>query len=106
MATLSVQISKLVCNLPGGRFIGPLIIPVINPIQLLLVYLPVLLVMHYGYESNSYNSENGEKNMWKTSKWAFLFYWLCSAILLLPLLLIGCSYMDDIPNIPGITTFF
>lgn len=106
MATLAVQISKLFCNLPAGRYIVPIISPVINPFQLLFVYLPVVLIMHYGYDPNSYNSDDGQKNMWKTSRSAFLYYWLFSSIILLALLLFACHYIDEIPDIPGVTTFW
>jgi hypothetical protein len=104
MAQVFIQMSKMFCNLPGGRYIVPIISPIISPPQLLLVYLPTLLIMHYAFDPNSYNSDDGQKNIWKTSRNAFLFYWLFSAIIIFPLLLFACHYIDEIPDIPGVTT--
>ncbi len=96
MAQVLLKAFQIFCGI-GGQYIGPFLMPLINPfnwsILVLSVFLPIYLsppnVLNYDYEKN-------EKNSGKAFGLAFLIYYIISVILFCIFYRVMCAVSDAV----------
>lgn len=96
MAQVFLKAFQIFCGI-GGQYIGPFLMPIINPfnwsILVLSVFLPIYLsppnALNYDYEKN-------EKNSTKAFGFSFLIYYIISVILFCLMYRVMCSIADSV----------
>ena len=90
-----LQLISMFCNFPGGKYVAPFFMPIINPLSLFFGFVPTLLIMYFAINPGYFNSnDNKTKSFWVALRWAFLFYYLIACVIFFILAMIMCKVSD------------